>query len=836
MSRSYTRNDTSHDTAIFADYVFFETSSTAPYQIRRIEELIKTPNGNVEAKVMCFYRRRDISSNLISLADKHQSAVEEQEKAKDNNGSIKDCKDGKDGANRDKEKDFGGSPKEAVALTKEKDASGPKTLASLSDKERHQLKHRELFLSRQVETLPATAIRGKCHVTLLNETETLVSYLNKDDAFFYSLVYDPGQKTLLADKGEIRVGSKYQAEISPWVPPASRPPSPIIAAPRETLVFSPYHQLDDKTIDQFLVICRSVGTFARALDCSSSVKQPSLHMSAAAASRDVTLFHAMDALHRYNYDVSKALCSLVPQGGPVLCRDEMEEWSASEANLFEEALEKYGKDFNDIRADFLPWKSLKSIVEYYYMWKTTDRYVQQKRVKAVEAEFKLKQVYIPNYNKNEASMGANAVGRPCESCYATTCTQWFSWGLAHMQCRLCASCWPYWKRYGGLKFPTRMEAVGSVDLSTAGAAATTHNGTAASSGNTPSLSIPVPSVAPSATRPPVSALAGLPAPNPGVAPLGAAANLALVQQLATMKDGPCRCPMCGKELKQKTHLVRHCITNHGLNMSLPPAAAGVSVAAATATTSQGVSLPLSLMRSSSPRPIVKTRAAFYLHTTPQTKQLRRQCKSIIKPRHAARNPFSPVDLAAIRVEMQTKPLTGVVPKRMKNRGRVVDISHRLGTPPTPKPDFLLTTPPDKRPAPLPEAFPRKASLKRAAVQDEAIAAKRLALLQAEVAIGPSAGQASNPTATPGVAALLAGVSVAPSSASLPASAPSSTSTGKPTRKHMGTWCPAQGDAPDDLFFKATPATRRLRKSCLTVQQIRRFARRATKYRFNMNKP
>ena len=27
----------------------------------------------------------------------------------------------------------------------------------------------------------------------------------------------------------------------------------------------------------------------------------------------------------------------------------MEEWSASEANLFEEALDKYGKDFNDIR-------------------------------------------------------------------------------------------------------------------------------------------------------------------------------------------------------------------------------------------------------------------------------------------------------------------------------------------------------------------------------------------------------------------------------------------------------------------------------------------------------
>lgn len=51
----------------------------------------------------------------------------------------------------------------------------------------------------------------------------------------------------------------------------------------------------------------------------------------------------------------------------------------------------------------MPWKTLKNIVEYYYMWKTTDRYVQQKRVKAVEAESKLKQVYIPNYTKPSAN-------------------------------------------------------------------------------------------------------------------------------------------------------------------------------------------------------------------------------------------------------------------------------------------------------------------------------------------------------------------------------------------------------------------------------------------------
>lgn len=60
------------------------------------------------------------------------------------------------------------------------------------------------------------------------------------------------------------------------------------------------------------------------------------------------------------------------------------------------------------------------------MWKTTDRHVQQKRIKAVEAESKLKQVYIPNYNSkvthtmNGSSAlppdNPNVIGRPCESC------------------------------------------------------------------------------------------------------------------------------------------------------------------------------------------------------------------------------------------------------------------------------------------------------------------------------------------------------------------------------------------------------------------------------------
>ena len=110
-----------------------------------------------------------------------------------------------------------------------------------------------------------------------------------------------------------------------WTPTSTPPPSPGESDNRnqqkmEMKVWDPDNPLTDRQIDQFLVVARSadaqgggaahwmggegtlgahrchispptraVGTFARALDCSSSIRQPSLHMSAAAASRDITL-------------------------------------------------------------------------------------------------------------------------------------------------------------------------------------------------------------------------------------------------------------------------------------------------------------------------------------------------------------------------------------------------------------------------------------------------------------------------------------------------------------------------------------------------------------------
>ncbi|KAL7296490.1 hypothetical protein TKK_0009931 [Trichogramma kaykai] len=696
------------------DYVYFETSSGSPYQIRRIEELNKTPNGNVEAKVMCFFRRRDLPQTLIMLADKHQWM---DESLSSNNGSASSAGAASNGSS------IGNNGSTSTGF------------GELTAKQRHQMKHRELFLSRQVETMPATHIRGKCCVTLLNETESFLSYLNKDDTFFYCLVFDPAQRTLLADKGEIRVGSRYQADNISSAPLtlAERETDRQDSKELETLIWTPRHSLTDRQIDTFLVISRSVGTFARALDCSSSVKQPSLHMSAAAASRDITLYNAMDTLHRLNYDIAEAMNSLVPNSGPVLCRDEMEEWSASEANLFEEALEKYGKEFSDIRNDFLPWKSLKNVIEYYYMWKTTDRYVQQKRVKAVEAESKLKQVYIPNYNNkagasvqptsgggiigqstiipipntnnpangkqtsvsiiNGSSNGDSALllggnnGKTCEGCQTSQSPQWYAWSTtAQVQCRLCQTCWSYWKKYGGLKVPSRMDEIDACERNRA----TTGPGSD-DEGKSPGSGGP-------------------------------------------QRPHRCSVSTCGKEFKLKAHLSRHYASAHGMDFragnTVATASGGQS--AGIGSHSAGIGTELELLKrnpeltiipcnvnAGSPRPVMKTRSAFYLRTSALARAARRICANQIRSRHAARAPHQPINAAPLRHICSSPEFARQSPAelrvlaratRPRLRPRVADIASRLGNHPQPSQpgewDWLQLTAPGQRKQPEHVSFPR----------------------------------------------------------------------------------------------------------------------------------
>ncbi|XP_063221938.1 metastasis-associated protein MTA3 [Bacillus rossius redtenbacheri] len=747
------------------DYVYFETSSQSPYQIRRIEELNKTPSGNVEAKVMCFFRRRDLPSTLIMLADKHQMASSEESSVATKLKKMWL----KAPSAEDADTTVGALEEEGEAREKEQQLNG---------KQRHQLKHRELFLSRQVETLPATHIRGKCSVTLLNETESFLSYLNKDDSFFYCLVFDPTHKTLLADKGEIRVGSRYQADPTALL--KEDEPDCRNLEELETLVWTPTHSLTDRQIDQFLVISRSVGTFARALDCSSSVKQPSLHMSAAAASRDVTLFHAMDTLHRHSYNLTEAVSSLVPSTGPVLCRDEMEEWSASEANLFEEALDKYGKDFNDIRQDFLPWKTLKNIIEYYYMWKTTDRYVQQKRVKAVEAESKLKQVYIPNYNKpNPAVVNNNKgvvngssngdtpiIGKPCDSCGVTVSNQWYAWGPANMHYKVCQNCWLYWKKYGGLKQPTKI-GENDIDIKK-------KSGSISDEERIPS-------------------------------------------SMTSHRPHRCNLASCGKEFKLKAHLARHYASAHGL-----------------------------AVRSGSPRPVMKTRTAFYLCTTPITRISRRLCRHLIQPRHAARAPFWPINIVSVKQECQLHMAGKSMPElrdllryRKRERGSVTHIANRLGHANHVTPEWLVLTEKDLLPKPEHVSFPKPPKAPDGTLLYERVPNKPEAEKVPLNNISSSLLKRRAFEDVNGMDGLLVPQPGPPAKRAHKEPVPISPMMGRPIINHLNgktkiatmtrsgsgrkqviSWM----DAPDDVYFRSTDGTKKMRRQ-LSGLELRRAARK-----------
>ncbi|XP_037947868.1 metastasis-associated protein MTA3 isoform X3 [Teleopsis dalmanni] len=782
------------------DYVYVETSPNSPYLIRRIEELNKNQTGNVEAKVMCFYRRRDLPNSLVILADKHQLAT-----AEDSPLAMKLKKTWLRTPVGEEQAAQAVLDPSIAALDEDRTSPVNSTSGvgssekgeSLTAKQRYQIKHRELFLSRQVEALPATQIRGRCSVTLLNETESLQSYLNKDDTFFYCLVFDPNQKTLLADKGEIRVGSRYQSEIPAKLKDTNTDERKLEEL--ETLVWTPQHSLTDRKIDQFLVVSRSIGTFARALDCSSSVKQPSLHMSAAAASRDITLFHAMDVLHKHTYSIEEAMCSLVPSSGPVLCRDEIEDWSASEANLFEEALDKYGKDFNDIRQDFLPWKTLKQIIEYYYMWKTTDRYVQQKRVKAVEAELKLKQVYVPQYNAaksgNAIKGGANIYngttnggtdltnnGKPCESCSTIKSTQWYPWASGHMSSRLCQNCWDYWKKYGGLKNSIKHEVV-----------------------ETETKKKPIEIV-----------------------------DDEKVNDLSNRQMHKCSIVNCGKDFKLKTHLARHYAQAHGIAIS-----------------------------SGSPRPIMKTRTAFFLHTNPMTRLARVLCRNIIKSKKAARQSSFAINTQLVKQEF-TNRLNGKSPIEIKKlllfkkkeRGSVTKIANRLGSPGIGPHEWLVLTPKDKMPKPDVVSFPKPPKAPDGSLLYDRIPNKIIEL-DKDITIIPAPAASSIRKRPLEDVQQLNGTEVTivpagppakrPNKDPMPAHCPSPEQfaammaasgqplsrhhlNGKPKiaqmartgngRKQVISWM----DAPDDVYFRANEASKKARKMLPPVE-IRRAARK-----------
>jgi len=160
----------------------------------------------------------------------------------------------------------------------------------------------------------------------------------------------------------------------------------------------------------------------------------------------------------------------------------------------------------------------------------------------------------------------------------------------------------------------------------------------------------------------------------------------------------CSIPTCGKEFKLKAHLSRHYASAHGVDLRGAAGSGGGG-------------------GGGSPRPVMKTRSAFYLRTSLLARAARRLCAAQLRTRHAARAPHQPVNAAPLRhlcAQLASKTPTElrILARAVRPRPRpqVIDIASRLGDHPAPRQpgdwDWLTLTAPAQRKQPDRVSFPR----------------------------------------------------------------------------------------------------------------------------------
>ena len=83
--------------------------------------------------------------------------------------------------------------------------------------------------------------------------------------FYYSLVYDDNQRSLIADKGEIRIGEKYQAKCPPMFKTDEERAAyeeQVNERQWETMIWDPTlaaeKEITEREVDQYLIMARCV--------------------------------------------------------------------------------------------------------------------------------------------------------------------------------------------------------------------------------------------------------------------------------------------------------------------------------------------------------------------------------------------------------------------------------------------------------------------------------------------------------------------------------------------------------------------------------------------------
>ncbi|XP_019852891.1 PREDICTED: mesoderm induction early response protein 1 [Amphimedon queenslandica] len=150
-------------------------------------------------------------------------------------------------------------------------------------------------------------------------------------------------------KKYIMIGNDYQARI-----PSTLLPLPSKKGNHGQLLWNP-SQLDDSTVSSYL-------------SSVSEVIHSREGLPGAPVERDNE--DALCLLVNSQYDIDKALNKY--REGAFDCKG-MSPWTEEECRKFEIGLRTIGKDFFQLQKQ-VPTRTVKEVVEFYYLWKKTERY------------------------------------------------------------------------------------------------------------------------------------------------------------------------------------------------------------------------------------------------------------------------------------------------------------------------------------------------------------------------------------------------------------------------------------------------------------------------------
>lgn len=175
------------------------------------------------------------------------------------------------------------------------------------------------------------------------------------------------------ERKEIMVGSMYQAKIPPLCPYAQQERA---YSSEDQLLWRP-EVLSVQDVEEFLLKA-----------------QRSHSQEGAPCTQRVTVQDNEQALYelvKCNFNAEEALMRL--RFNVKVFREELCSWSEEECRNFEHGYRVYGKNFHLIQANKVRTRSVGECVEYYYMWKNSERhmYFTQQASRLTRRKYSLQQ-------------------------------------------------------------------------------------------------------------------------------------------------------------------------------------------------------------------------------------------------------------------------------------------------------------------------------------------------------------------------------------------------------------------------------------------------------------